>query len=73
MSGARFVGEPAEEVRLAVNPAPFGQLDVPVVADGSTGEIVPNSDASMRSLAWVGAATLLLSLIAAAARLGDRT
>ncbi len=73
MSGARFVGEPAEEVRLAVNPAPFGQLDVPVVADGSTGEIVPNSDASMRSLAWVGAATLLLSVIAAAARLGDRT
>lgn len=72
MKDGRFAGEPAPEVILAVNPAPFGEVDFPVVLDGSSGEVGAGSDATMRLLGWIGAAVLVLSVVAAAARLGDR-
>ncbi len=68
----QFVGEAAPEVALAVNPQPFGQSVVPVIADGSAGRIAPTTDPAMRILGWAGAVAVVLAAVAAAVGLRDR-
>lgn len=63
--GTTFVGEPAPQVLIAVNPTPFGQSDLPVVMDGSTGVIEASTDQLVRVFAWAAAGALLLAGLAA--------
>ncbi|MDH5502893.1 MAG: glycosyltransferase [Acidimicrobiia bacterium] len=72
LEGNRFVGEPAPQVALAVNPRPFGQSGVPVLADGSAGRIATTSDPAMRILGWVGAVALILAGVAAVVGFRER-
>ena len=60
-TAASFIGEPSPEVLIAVNPVPFAQDVVPVVLDGTGGEIGAETDATMRVLGWLAAALLALS------------
>jgi hypothetical protein len=70
--GATFVGEPAPRVLIAVNPTPFGQSEVPVVMDGSTGVIEASTDQLVRIFGWAAAGALVVAGLAAVVGVRNR-
>ncbi len=67
-----FSGPAAAEVLVAANPTAFGQTDVPMVLDGSTGRVSVQPDRAMRILGWAAGISLLGSALLAAVGLRER-